>query len=334
MKLPTQSQVIDDLEPRAIHAVDQVRATGAAAVRGLWREAKRDLRLLILHEYHRDFPGATWSLGLARAKGTLLRIERNNETILKRFTEESLSVAALAFRRVYRTAALRHAWILDQVTPESTTVKVPTKTGVAEAAVTVYTGADADLKWKERWNAWLGAYQSALNHNIRMNALNESSADDAAGEVDDTKAGSPAYDLEDALDRVYQYQALSSYSEALGDLADANPDMDVVEIWQTRYNARVCDDCDANRGLTVDDADGTIPLHPNCECYWRLVPKSFADLLADGDLSDQDLAEQLDALGVVPGGMAIRGDDGSVKAKAIISFERWLDGMKPVISGV
>lgn len=328
-----QGAVLNELEPQAQRAVDQVRAMGSKQISRLWDEAKTDMRQAILHEYHRDFPGpdARWSLAVARAKGTLLRIERDVNDILNRFHAESLHLAGTTFRRVYATAATRHAWVLDQITPPSYQIKVPMRRAMHESAVPVYTGSMANALWKDRWNLWVGSYQTALNANLRMNALNETDASAAADEVDQTKSGTPAYDLDAALDRIYNYQALQAYSDAMRDLSDANPDADITEIWQTRDNARVCDECDANKGLTPEEADNDIPAHPNCECYWRLVPASWADLLKSGDIDDQELARLLDARGEVPNSMILKDDDGNLVAHAIVSFERWSSAMPDVV---
>lgn len=330
-KPKTQADVINTLEPQAIKAVDRVRARGMAQISQLWSDAKDQMKLAILHEYHRDFGADKWSLGIARAKGTLLRIERHISNVLNQFQADSTSIAAKSFRSVYREGVLRHAWILDQVTPESYDVNVPVTRMMRESAIQVYTGAAADQAWRDRWSNWLGAYQSALNQNIKLGAINASGPHEAADEVDDTKAGTPAYYLEDALSRVYQYQALSDYSQGITDLSESNPDMELEEIWQTRYNARVCDDCDANKGLTMDEADGDIPLHPNCECYWRLVPASFAELLQSGDIDDVELAKEMDGRNLVPDAMIIRNEAGEPAAKIIVSFEKWAEGFQNVI---
>lgn len=334
MKRPrNQGAVIKELEAFALRAVDQVRDHGAKTISGLWEEAKTQIRQSILHEYYRDFPNVEnrWSLGLARAKGTFLRIERDIAIVLNRFHAESIDLAAKSFTRVYVTASLRHGWIIDQVTPPSYDVAIPLKHQTREAAVAVYTGTGTETVWKDRWSAWMGAYQSALNNNLRMSVLSESSPNDAANEVDQTKPGTPAYDVGVALDRIYNYQALAAYSEALADLQDANQDLGLVEIWQTRDNQRVCDECDANRGMTAAEASNEIPAHPNCECYWRLVPASWADLLRSGDASEQDLAKILDARQEVPNSMILKDDDGNLVAHAIVSFERWSAGIPTVV---
>ncbi len=326
-----QDAVINDLEPKAQKAVDKVRTQALLRIDDMWDETKDVMKAMIAYEYRRDFGGDRWSLGMARAKGTLLRIERHVSQALNDFHARSVAVASKAFRSIYHEGVMRHAWILDQVTPGSYDVKIPTKRQFQEAGVNVYEGSEAGQIWRDRWSNWLGAYQSALNQNIRLGAINESDAEEATGEVDATKAGTPAYRIEDALDRVFQYQAATEYASALTDLSDANPDMGITEIWQTRYNARVCDDCDSQRGMTMDEAELDIPAHPNCECYWRLVPESFAELLRSGNAEDRALAEQMDAEGLVPSGMTILKDGQDVGAKMIVSYERWSAGMPKVI---
>ena len=47
--------------------------------------------------------------------------------------------------------------------------------------------------------------------------------------------------------------------------------VDVMAEWSTAGDDRVCPQCAALEGeiMTIDEARGTIPLHPNCRCAWK-----------------------------------------------------------------
>jgi hypothetical protein len=186
--------------------------------------------------------------------------------------------------------------------------------------------------WKSRWSSWVDLYNSALIGNVTMNAINKSDLGDAIAEVDATKANTPAFSIDDAMARIWEYEAMNQITEGLQDVTEINDDSE-VEIWRTRGDARVCEDCDENEGLSIDEADGVIPYHPNCNCYYQMVPKDFADLLADGNEDDRALAHWMDAKGVVPNAMLVRGADGRIAGKVIVDFQDWMEGAARSISG-
>ena len=325
MTIRKQASAIVQMERESLKAVDQIAEQGARVINLLWEQTRDSLQSLILHEYRRDFGKGKWDVTMASAKGTLTRIEHAVYAVLEDFRRESAKVAEDAFEDVYRESALRWAWIIDSTTPPNITTNLPRAAMFREATsnIKVYKGPAAETAWKVRWSSWAGAYASALTQNIKLGAMGGSSADDAADEVDQTRAGSPASSLFEALDRVYWHQSVSVQAMAQRDLAEANPAMELEEIWNTREDARVCDDCDRNAGRTREKAYGDIPLHPRCNCYWRLVPASWADLLRTGNEDDRELARAMDAKGLVPSSMVIRDRKGRAVAATMISFKQW-----------
>ncbi len=335
MRTPNQNHVIVRLEGEVLRATDKVRKAGSVQLNKLWAQTRVHLQNAISSEYRHDFPKGSWTLAMALRKGTIGRINSTLHAIIAEFHMVSQRHMQTTFREMYRTSALRNAWMLDNLTPPKMDVKLPQShlffESIREAKV--YKGPEADTAWKERWASWNDAYLTSLQNNIKLGAINESVMSDAVDEVDATRTGSPASFLQDAMTRIYTYQSLSISSQAQKDVVDANEDYGVEQIWQTRYNARVCDICDANKGLTMEEADDTIPAHPNCECYWRLVPATWAELLRSGDTVDRELARRMDAKGLVPGSMLIPDENGNPVAAVIVSFENWLGGQPVSVSG-
>ncbi len=224
-------------------------------------------------------------------------------------------------------SAQRHAWLLDQVTPVNIHVKYNIHTGFREANILLTSG------FSERWGQWVQGYGEALMQNLKMGALNNSTVTDAIGEVDATRVNTPAYTLESALGRLWDYYSWDAITGGMSDVVGDNPEAAEEEVWRTSGDLRVCDDCDANEGKQLDDADGTIPLHPNCHCFPQIVPTSYAELLRSGDADDRDLAAQMDEDGIAPNALVIRGDNGEPAAKAIVDFEDW-EGVNAVQGGM
>lgn len=330
MSYPRQDKVIERLENLAQQALRKIRLQGSKHIAALWETSKRLMRTGIREFYRRDFGSSTWNMALAARRGTFYRIDMMVGHVLTDFHQESISVANAFFNLVYREATLRQAYILDMVTPDSYKVKLPRNRMFAEADIddTSYMGPNSDTTWKVRWSAWLDTYRTAINSNLRLGALNENTADDAENEVDATRAGSPAFETGDALNRIFVSQAVTVAAIASRDLSKLNEDMEMEEIWQTSLSARVCDICDAYKGFTAEEVDDDIPAHPNCECYWRLVPAQWAKLLRSGEADEVELAKWMDANGVVPGAMIIRNDEGDPVGKVIVKFEDWVEGRK------
>jgi hypothetical protein len=264
MGYPRQDKTIERLENVNRIAIMKIRRSSGKEIVYLWERAKDLMRNGIRNIYTQDFKSSTWNSPLAARRGTFHKIDRMVVGVLRDFHEGSLELAAKNLKQIYKQSVLRSAYVLDMITPASYLVKLPRHPMFSEASISTYQGPDADTAWKVRWSAWIDEYRNAINSNLRLNALNDSTADEAAAEVDASRAGTPAYETGDALDRIFQYQSASLQAQAIDELAGLNDDMELEQIWQTSFGARVCDICDENQGLTVDEADDDIPAHPNC----------------------------------------------------------------------
>jgi len=69
--------------------------------------------------------------------------------------------------------------------------------------------------------------------------------------------------------RAYNEATLSRYERHLGADAEVSPEVE----WRTAEDNRVCERCQAMAGrtLTIREARGMIPLHPNCRCRWTVA---------------------------------------------------------------
>jgi hypothetical protein len=120
-------------------------------------------------------------------------------------------------------------------------------------------------------------------------------------------------------------QARKAEVKARRFVADENPDIVMDEIWQSMENSRVCPECDELNGKRREEVGGDEPglVHWGCLCYWRLVPKEWADILASGDADAIATARAMDAQGLVPDAMAIMGPDGELAAHLTVDFPTW-----------
>jgi hypothetical protein len=301
---------------------------GRAELKTMWEKTKVWLKTSIQYEYHQDFRGAAWNLQEAHLRGTFERIQKRVHELLNRFHDESVSAATVHFKALHRESVLRNAWMLDQVTPSSQRVALPLGFTLREAKVY------EETQWNDRWGAWLTSYQASLVNNLKMGAMNSSSVDDAADEVDATRPGSPTADMWSAMDRIYQHESVSIYTSAQLDVSKANDQFNLIEVWQTRYYKRVCDICEGNRGLKREEASDEIPAHPNCNCFWRVVPMSWAELMRSGNADEREIAKVMDAADEVPDMMLVLNDKGELVGAATVEFGDWIqDKMKVIVGG-
>ncbi len=318
-------------------ALFAMRDKSWAKVERSWRQARTSLRAAIMESYRHFFGNEKWSLVGLKATGAHHFMTHGINGVMDNFKNESLAIAKASLNDLYLHSLLRHAWVIDQTTPPNIKVRIPHRKTLLEASQSIayYSGADATAKFKDQWAAWSDAYQSALINNIQLGALNESSMSDAADEVDATTAGSPKSLLIDAYQRMFSFESQFAINDAIESVVNVNEESDVVQIWETRRNLSVCDDCDANEGLTEEEVDGWIPLHPNCRCYWRIVPRAWADLLRTGDDNDYATAIDMDSAGLVPNAMALRGPDGQLAGYTTVKFGPWVrDNFHAVAGGI
>jgi len=323
----TQTQVLERLERDTLRVIDGMVDEQGLRLKGLWEGTKSRLKMYIQHEYSQDFRGEPWNFSDAVRRGTFERIQKRTHDILHEFYEQSAGSFSEHLKRLRRESTLRAAWMLDQVTPGSMSARLPMGFALKEAAQL------GETQWNDRWGAWLDSYQISLTNNLRMGALNASTPEDAADEVEATRPGSPTADMWSALERIHRHESYSIYASAQGDVAKANEQFNLVEIWQTRYYKRVCDICEENRGLTREEATDDIPAHPNCECFWRVVPASWAQLMRSGNADEREIAKAMDAADEVPDMMLVMNDQGELVGAATVEFGDWISDKMKVLTG-
>lgn len=326
VKLKRQSEVLAALEFETRVFMRKMEEDNAKALQLVWDKAKEGLRAAILAEYHKDFGNKPWNLTTARQRGTIIRIERKTKQLMDAFVAGSLEFVKQARQQVWSEEVLRSMWILDQTTPPKVKVLAPRPRRFTESdrGVSIQTGPMAKITWQDRWASWGDAYHSTLNQNIALGALNESTPMEAADEVEASRPGSPSYTVGDVFDRIMRTLIIEAEVQARDDVKGANEDAVLSEVWQTMEDGRVCAICDSQDGLERSEVTEDMPAHPICRCFFRLVPKSWAELAASNDPS---FARMIDRAGLVPDAMLIMGDDGEPKAAATVSFQKWREGM-------
>jgi len=326
MSYPRQVSVADRLQSESMDALERMRDQSWMQILRAWSACRVDLRGFILHTYHSHFQGENWTLASLKTSGAASMLSHGLHERINAFKNHSWQLAKGAINGLYAESVLRHSWVIDQTTPPNIVVKIPNDHQlklIESSQIAYYTGAKATQKFEQTWGAWSDGYYVALMNNVQLGALNESSASDAADEVDATRVNTPAYGLMDALQRVFAFESVAAMNEGINTVAEINDEADVVQIWETRRNTRVCEDCEANEGLTEEEVDGEIPAHPNCNCYWRIVPKSWAGLLRDGDDLAYDTAVRMDAQGLVPNAMVLRDPAGDLAGYTTVKFSAW-----------
>ena len=329
MSYPRQDSVSRRLHDEIWRALDAERDVGRGHLEELWDGYRKELRLAILTAYDQAaHENGKWSLPSYRKIGIESYLAQVIHNILARFYNVAQKAVAQRMAHMKAQAARRYAYVLDQMTPDSMRVRVPDYASSREARVF---NIIPDTVWQDRWGQWVASYEQALRNNLAMNAMNQSDLKDAMDEVDATRVNTPASTLKDALFRMYEHLAEHSIAGGEDDVARMNDELMDEEIWKTRGGA--CDDCLANDGLTIEESDGDIPLHPNCRCRWVVVPRGYSDLLRSGNSADRELADEMERRGIVPEGIVVRDDDGNVIGRAIVSFSEWSQGQQVGVIG-
>lgn len=328
---PQQASVTARLQDEINRALASLSAESARDLARAWAVTRRNLQSIIVDAYKSAGAGKPWTLATLRSSGAEGRMRAEIKRELASFKIKAVQIIKKGLKGLRRQSALRHAWLLDQVTPPSRRVRIPNVKAYHEAGIVQQV---TKVSWVDRWSQWVGSYSDALSNNLVMGATNESSLSDAIDEVDATTVNTPRATLSNAMNRLFAWEAQAEIALGEDDVVGLNEDLVDTEVWKTSGRRIVCDDCDANEGLTVEETDGDIPLHPNCDCFWLIVPASYAELLRSGDAEDQDLADLLQARGTVPEALAIRGEDGKIAAKVIIDFSAWSKGQPGIIGEI
>jgi hypothetical protein len=325
MKIRRQSEVLPKLETEIRRAM---RAHEDDALRGLqsdWTWAKDAISGALLGQYHKDFPRQKWNFTDAQFKGTLSRMNDAIAYYMDWFKRTSTARIRSALRTARDEEVKRTLWMIDQVTPPHISPKAP-KAGYREASAPDWT---TTTTWSQRWGESVDAYTSTLQQNIRLGSINLSDAADVADEVEATKFGTPAAYMDDSMKRMFISAYVQESQLARDEVVDENDDIIEEEIWQTMEDASVCYICDDLFGMTreeveaggADDEPGFI--HPNDRCFYRIVPKAWAELLRSGDADAREQALQMDDEGLSIDSMAIRNADGELVGRVTIPFEKW-----------
>ena len=137
----------------------------------------------------------------------------------------------------------------------------------------------------------------------------------------------------DGFDPAYKFssmltdQILRSQRDARADVADENDDLSAEEIFQTMEDSAVCEDCNSQDGVKVEDVDVSGHVYGfGCRCFERIVPRPFAELLRGGDDDEKDAALMADARGLVPDAMVVKGADGELVGTFTMPFEKYVRG--------
>ena len=326
MTIKRQADVVAQIEARVRVTMRRMEEDAAKRLQLLWDSTAEAMRGVILSEYHRDFRNEPWTLAQAQARGTLLRIEKRTKSIMRTFAASAIDLVRQAKRETWQEEALRAMYMLDITTPKHVAIKAPAPRAFREAGgiLQSMTGAPAKAGWNERFAAWADAYGSQLNLNLKLGSLNQSAPADAADEVAATRPGSPAVSFNQIIDRILRVEVIDAEARAREDVKDANPEVVAVEIWQAMADGRVCPLCESQDGQAREDCTEEIPAHPLCRCFYRLVPKDWADLMRSGD---KDFARKLDSAGLVPDAMVIFDGAGQPAAAITVDFTAWRDGM-------
>lgn len=330
-----QADVLGSLELRVRAEMRAMEEADARRLRDLWEKAQDAMRGAILTEYHHDFKAERWTLLAARQRGTLLRIERRTKELTRAFVAAAVDLIRTSKRDVWREETLRALWVIDMTTPRHISVKVPpfkrapaTEAAPSKGVAQGVSGEAARVLWRDRFSTWADAYHQTLNQNLKLGAMNASAADQAADEVEVSRPGSPAVSFGQIIDRILRLEVISSEVAARDQVYDANQDMLADEIWQTMTDGRVCDLCDSQNGLSRADVTVDMPAHPICRCFYRLVPKDWAELMRG---ADKDFARQLDVARLVPDAMVLFDDAGRPRAAVVVDFTSWRSGMDQAV---
>jgi hypothetical protein len=328
-KYPRQAAVLVRLERETRRALRRQEDAAVADLLAAWGDTQARIAAVIVREYRTDFPEGAWTLAEATARGTLARIAYRVRGILALFAREGAAQLRRALNDIYWQEAARHLWMLDVLTPGSHLPVLPTRR--AREAEVLNGPRDYAAKWPEAFVTWVETFDTQLAANLRMEALHEGSIADAEMEAGAAKID--GFVMPDKLRSLVTTQSLMTMDDARDDVAAANADLVMQEIWQTMEDADVCPICDEFDGKPLDEVLAEIPAHFYCRCYARLVPRDWAALLASGDADEKAAALAYDDEGLVPDAMAVRGEDGSLVATVIVEFEDWMSGRAAGIYG-
>ena len=324
----TQRKALARMEQQTRIAQRRLEDGYNAMLLKLWKGTLADIRATVLDTYRQDFGRGTWDLVGAQTRGTLSRINDRSAERLLLFKAEATLLIERSLAHIHNQERLRALWMIDQTTPQSFLPKAPPRS-VREAD----NPRDAKATWSVALNAWVDNYQSQLANNLRMEALHEGDAHDAADEPEATRVA--GYDPAYKFSSMFAGESIREEADARRDIFDGNDDVVEEEIWVTMEDGIVCEICAGYDQKPLSEVEDDIPAHYNCRCYTRFVPKAWADMMRSGNSDERDAAQAMDDAGLVKDSMAIRSPKtGDIIARAVISFEDWQAERGQNIAGV
>jgi hypothetical protein len=325
MNYPRQSSTLARLSDETRKSGRAQEDAAIATLRRQWDTTKANLQAIIMMLYRIGHGSEPWTL--AAAGPTLERMGHSCTNELINFHNAALALISKASKEAYRHEALRQVWIIDQLTPPSRKPKMPERALRESAAPRPGAGS---VTWQTALGEWLRAYAANLATNLRLEALHSGSITDAADEVDAAKIDGfePGYKFSSAITD----QILLAQREARHDAAEENDDLVAEEVFRTMESSTVCEDCEGEDGKKLEDVDVHGHVYGfRCRCFEEIVPRSFAELLRNGTEDEKEAALDAEARGLVPDAMAIKDPDSGIipseqtlKAHAVVSFNKWL----------
>jgi len=171
--------------------------------------------------------------------------------------------------------------------------------------------SDGSPTYATRLEGWLKAWSASAFGGFALAAASGSDAAGAEAVIDQAKAA--GQDVDTVMNRLIKTQVQVSIADADDDFLKDYGDLLEKRIWTTMDDERVCYICRGQEGLTQDEASYDIPAHPLCRCWWRSLPRDFADL-----------AGELKVPGISPRAMAFRDPEtGETSGVIIVSFDGW-----------
>lgn len=318
-----QANVLARLESETRRAVRRLEDSCSHGLTRLWDACKSDLEAVVISMYRRDFGRDNWDVVAATNRNTLHHIAAKSYDRLVTFRDDALAHISAGLEQVRHEEMLRALWMLDQVTVPSYTPRLPMVARESGPRPQDYKAA-----WDTVLNHWLEAYNQSFSANLRLNALAEGSAMDAADEVTATKIDN--FDPGFKLMSLFQTEAIQAQDSMREAVRWANADAVAEEVFLTLEDERVCPECDALDGKPIKERP---PLHFCCRCFTSLVPKTWADQLASGDDDEKAAALLAEDRGLIPSAMVIRGSDGELQGSVAITFSDWKKNKAPYVSG-
>jgi hypothetical protein len=316
MGYPKQEPTVKRLMALNYRAFRRMEETHLYKIERMWRSTRTAMRHAIAGHIIDSSKTMAWA---STSRHVLMTIVRTTSDHLNQFRQLAERQHMKAMEIVRHTSLARQAWLLRSVIPPNKDIVMhfdKSKVDMREADQPP--GASVS-GWADRFDGWLDAWQSALQHNLNLNMINGGSASDAADEVDATTAGTPRSGLWDAIDRLFRDSLFTQYQKSNTDVMDANDEVIDDAIYHAYLDSKVCDDCaDNDGGLRSDLGDDAIPVHPYCRCQWMAMPQPWSKMLSEDD------RKRMEDEGIDPDAMVVFDADGKAQAVVSVTFPNFV----------